>query len=248
MKRVLVFQHVAHEILGTFHPLLKDAKMRIRYANFARHPELAPKMRDYCGLVVLGGPMGVYDADRYPHLRAELHCIREAVEQGKPVLGICLGAQLIASALGGEVKPTTQPEIGWYDVRLTEEGGRDPLLGELRPTERVFQWHQDAFVTPPGAVALADSERCPHQAFRYRDNVYGFQFHVEADAPMIARWLKVPSNVEQLQQHGFSPQTILADTTAHVESQVALGRRVFGRYLELFSTKRRQRTILSSKI
>src|SRR3954466_15879822 len=119
MVRVAVFQHVAHEILGTFHPLLKDAGCRIRYINYGREHHAPIDMRRYDALVILGGPMGVYESDRFPHLRDEIKVIQQAIELNKPVLGICLGAQLLAAALGSEVRSSGVKEIGWYDIHLT---------------------------------------------------------------------------------------------------------------------------------
>lgn len=241
MKKVLVIQHVAHEILGTFHPLLKQAGIRIRYANFGREPHPVFEMKRYDGLVILGGPMGVYESNKYPHLLEEIECARQAMEQGKPVLGICLGAQLIAAALKAGVTPNQKKEIGWYDVSLTTEGKTDPLLGELAGTEKIFQWHGDTFQVPQGAARLAESSACANQAFRYGTNVYGFQFHLEVDEAMVERWLSISSMQAELcalAGHD-SPEKIRSDTAKYIARQKELGRKVFSRYLELFSTKRK---------
>ena len=145
MKKLLVLQHVPHEILGTLNPLLKRAGFRIRYVNFARHPDAEPSLDGYHGLVVLGGPMSVNDADQLPHLTTELRLIEEAMRRDLPVLGICLGAQLIAKTLGADVYPNQEKEIGWYDVSPTEAAEQDPLLAAFRRTEKLFQWHGDTF-------------------------------------------------------------------------------------------------------
>ena len=236
MKRILVFQHVGHEILGTLHPLLRDAGFRIRHVNFGRHPGADASMSRYDGLVVLGGPMGAYEAEKYPHLNTEIACIREAIDEDKPVLGICLGAQLIAAALGAKVTRHQETEIGWYDVSLTEEGKSDAVLGQLAPTEKIFQWHGDTFQLPAGTTWLARSAICPHQAFRYGTKVYGFQFHLEVDEPMIERWLKIssPAAID------FDPEVIRQQTRDHVTHLMKLSRQVFTKYIELFSTKRRK--------
>lgn len=143
------------------------------------------------GLIVMGGPMGVYEQDRYPFLKRELSFIRKAMEADKPVLGICLGSQLIAHALGARVYPNAKKEIGWYRVHLTSEGKKDPLMkGANAPW--VFQWHGDTFDLPRGARRLASSTLCKNQAFRYGDNVYALQYHLEVDGPMIREWLDQP--------------------------------------------------------
>src|SRR5262245_17436193 len=198
MRRLLVFQHVSFEILGTLHPLLKARGFRIRYANFGRHPEAQPEVGRYNGLVVLGGPMNVDDLERHPHLAVEVDLIRQAIEQGLPVLGICLGAQLIAKALGAPVSANGGKEIGWYEVSPTPAAKEDPLFRDFDEVEKIFQWHSDTFELPAGAVPLATSRACRRQAFRYGANVYGFQFHLEVDEPLIERWLTVPEHCAEL--------------------------------------------------
>jgi GMP synthase (glutamine-hydrolysing) len=237
---VLVFQHVAHEILGTFHPLLKKARFRIRYVNFGRKSHRPVQIERYDGLIILGGPMGVYEADIYPHLREEMAYIQEAVRLDKPVLGICLGAQLIAAALGAEVSLHHSREVGWYDLDVTKEGESDLLLGELKGAGRIFQWHQDTFCLPKGAVLLASSEKCSHQAFRVGEKVYGFQFHLEVDEAMIARWLQLSRKDPGSICTSAHFEKIEKETPLHIASLMDLSRRVFGRYVDLFSTKRRK--------
>ncbi len=198
--KILVFQHVAHEILGTLNPLLKDAGFRIRYVNFGRHPHAEPEIDRYHGLVVLGGPMNVDQVEEHPHLATELRLIERAMERQMPILGICLGSQLIAKTLGARVRPSPEKEIGWYPVSPTPEATDDPLLAHLQPNEQIFQWHGDSFEIPHGAVHLASSPGCPNQAFRYEDNVYGFQFHMEVDEHLIERWLNVPHHQKELRR------------------------------------------------
>src|SRR5262249_5565968 len=138
MKNVLVVQHVAHELLETLNPLLKRARFRLRYVNFARHPDAQPALDGYHGLVVLGGTMSVNDADQLSHLITEMKLIEAAMSRNLPVLGICLGAQLIAKTLGAAVYPNKEKEIGWYDVYPTGEAEKDPLLAEFSKTEKIF--------------------------------------------------------------------------------------------------------------
>ncbi|MFQ5903231.1 MAG: gamma-glutamyl-gamma-aminobutyrate hydrolase family protein, partial [Candidatus Binatia bacterium] len=135
MRKLLVCQHVAFEILGTLDPLFKSCGFRIRYVNFGRHPDAQPSLEGYHGLVVLGGPMNANQVDQYPHLATEMNLIEQAIGKGIPVLGVCLGAQLIAKALGAKVTENQEKEIGWYDVSPTEEGKSDPLLAHFRDKE-----------------------------------------------------------------------------------------------------------------
>jgi GMP synthase (glutamine-hydrolysing) len=187
MPKILVFQHVPHEPLGTLNPLLRDHGFRIRYVNFGREVAARPDLGGYHGLIVLGGPMNVDQVERHPHLQTEVELIREAIQRDMPVLGICLGAQLTARALGGSVRANPLKEIGWSDVELTEAGQQDPVLGGFQGSERIFQWHGDTFTIPEGAVHLARSPQCANQAFRFGSRVYGLQFHLEVDPELIDR-------------------------------------------------------------
>jgi len=244
MEKLLVFQHVAYEILGTFHPLLKASGFRLRYANFGRHPDLQVDVSGYDGLVILGGPMGVYEANQYPHLKVEMAAIQAAFKAEIPVLGICLGAQLIASALGAKVERKACREVGWCDLSLTEAGRKDALLGQLQPTEKIFQWHQDGFDLPSGAESLATSSVCPHQAFRFGDRIYGFQFHLEVDEPAIERWLNWPAHDEWLDA-GRLATKIRSETPTHIGRLTDLSGKVFSKFIDLFE-KRRQKICLGS--
>jgi GMP synthase (glutamine-hydrolysing) len=248
MKRLLVFQHVPHEILGTFNPLLKEAGFRIRYVNFGRTPDAEPNVEKYDGLIILGGPMCVDQTDSHPHLLTEIRAIETAMQNNMPVLGICLGAQLIATALGARVQRNPVKEIGWYDVTATEAGQKDPLFQSLEGTEKIFQWHGDTFDIPHGAQHMASSPECANQAFRYGERTYGLQFHLEVDEALIGRWLKTPAHMHELEalpDDRFRPAHILQETSRHINNSHALGNRLFGEYIRLFSSKVRRITMPS---
>lgn len=244
MKKLLVLQHVPHEILGTLNPLLKRAGFRIRYVNFARHPDAQPSVDGYDGLVILGGPMSVNDADRLPHLIVEMKLIEQALRGNLPVLGICLGAQLIARTLGAAVYANREKEIGWYDVSPTTEAESDPLLAALAKSEKIFQWHGETFDIPRTSLHLAFSSLCTNQAFRYGSNIYGFQFHLEVDARMIDRWLRVGENRDEIAALGgkIDPERIHAETPAHITRLNQLSDRVFGEFIKLFGIEKKLRS------
>src|SRR5690349_16930935 len=115
MKKVIVLQHVAWEILGTLDPLLKKESFRVRYVNFDRQPDAQPTLDKYDALILLGGPMGVYEAEKHSHLKVEMKLIEQALQKDIPIMGICLGSQLLAHVLGADVRKHTEREMGWYD-------------------------------------------------------------------------------------------------------------------------------------
>lgn len=247
MRKLLVCQHVPYEILGTLDPLLREAGFRIRYVNFGRHPDAQPSLDGYRGLIILGGPMNVDEEERYPHLVTEMRLVQQALERGIPVLGICLGAQLVARALGAAVSPNHEKEIGWYDVAPTDSARTDPLLAHLEGCERIFQWHGDTFEIPSGAVHLASSSACANQAFRYGNNVYGFQFHLEVDEPLIARWLQVPAmraEIEALQGR-VDPEQIRSETPQRMARLKQLSDRIFGEFVQVFGLPQKRRLLPS---
>jgi GMP synthase (glutamine-hydrolysing) len=245
MPRILVCQHVPYEILGTLNPLLKSAGFRIRYVNFSRHPDAEPRLEGYNGLVVLGGPMSVNHVERHPHLGTEMRLIEQALQKDLPVLGICLGAQLIAKTLGSRVYPNDEKEIGWYDVSPTEMARSDPVAAHFREREKLFQWHGDTFDIPEGAVHLASSPLCANQAFRYGSNVYALQFHLEVDEPMIERWLTVPMHVREIKSLDgkIDPQTIRRETPGHIQRLKELSDRTFGEFIKLFGFAKTRRRL-----
>ncbi len=184
--QVLVFRHDRFQHLGLIAGSLERHGIGFRYVDLASNPEQDPPVTDADGLIFLGGPMFVNDD--LPYLRREEQFIVEAVAQRKPVLGICLGSQLVAHALGGRVYWNPVSERGGAPVYWTEAGTSDPLLGGLPSPEMIFHWHGQTFDLPPSAEWLAYSSECRNQAFRVGDLVYGLQFHLEASPDMIACW------------------------------------------------------------
>jgi len=221
--------------------MLKSEGLRIRYVNFGRHPHAQPRLDGYDGLVILGGPMNVDQVDAYPHLATEMEMVRRALAMDIPTLGICLGAQLIAKALGARVTQNPVKEIGWYDVSVTRAGKKDPLFGHFGESEKVFQWHSDTFEIPKGAVHLAESPSCRSQAFRVGRHVYGLQFHMEVEERLIARWLNVPIHRAEIEstRGEISPETIRDETRIHMQRLQHLSERTFRRFIEFFGVNNR---------
>jgi len=234
VAKVLVFQHVAAEPLGTLDPMLRDRGHRIRYVNFHREPDAQPDVSRYDALIVLGGPQMPDQGHFYPHLNVEMRCIEAALKRDMPVLGICLGAQLLAYTLGGGVKPLDEWEIGWYHLEPTAQAATDPVFSRLKKVQPVFQWHGYTFDIPAGAVHLARSDTCENQAFRYGTKAYGFQCHLELDERLINRWLNYPEYQEELDNagRGQDAATIREKTHEHIGPSIALSYSMFGQFLE----------------
>lgn len=245
--KILVFQHVPYEPLGTLDPLLKEAGFRIRYVNFGRDPKTRPILDKYAALIVLGGPMNSDQIDSHPNLMTEVEILREAIDQDMSVLGICLGAQLLAKALGGKVRRNAVREIGWYDVNLTDAGVADPVLSTFARQQSVFQWHEDGIELPPDAVHLASSPASSVQAFRHGEHAYGLQFHLEVDSSLVDRWLTVPDNQAILDDERgvIDPTVIRAQTLESIDALQALSRRTFLRWIERFELTPRRRHLPS---
>lgn len=175
--RIHYFQHVPFEGLGSIEPWLLSAGFEISRSRFFESPEL-PDLRNIDLLVVMGGPMSVNDEDEFPWLVEEKAFIRAAIASRKPVLGICLGAQLIASAMGARIYRNQVKEIGWFPVQAIP-APNDSALFSFPSTQTVFHWHGETFDLPPGAIRIAGSEGCDNQAFQLGGSVIGLQFHLE---------------------------------------------------------------------
>jgi GMP synthase (glutamine-hydrolysing) len=234
MKPILALRHVPHEGLGLLADLFRERGQTCDVLDMPRHNLAAFDPGRLAGLIVLGGPMNVDEVDRYPFLADEVHWIGQAVAAGVPVLGICLGAQLLAKASGARVYRNAVKEIGWYSIDWTSEAGSDTILAGCGTSSYVFQWHGDTFDLPPGATLLATSPQCRNQAFRVGDLAYGLQFHIEVTAEIVAEWLDEPGNCGELVGLDYiDPQAILAATPARLPAMTQLGRTILGRWAEL---------------
>ncbi len=197
MMPVLILKNIKTEGPGTIEDFLKAEG--ISYSVIELETAEIPDAERFDNLVMMGGPMSVNESDIYPYITKEEELVREFIAKGKRVLGICLGAQIIAKALGAKVYKGPGPETGWLDIELTEAGIRDcrmkklaihPKAGDFWKRFKVFHWHGETFDMPEGAARLAKSDLYQNQAFRYGDNAYAFQFHIEVKKAMVYDWLK----------------------------------------------------------
>jgi GMP synthase (glutamine-hydrolysing) len=219
----LIIKHVDIEGPGLIDDCLRREKIPYLILDLNTGFSL-PKLDHLTHIIILGGPMNVYEEDRYPFLRDEDLFIKEAIQRGKSILGICLGAQLIAKALGAKVFKAPVKEIGWYPVSLTRIGSLDPLFSNLPKLFPVFQWHEDTFNIPNGAILIATSTSVLHQAFRYGENVYGLQFHLEVTKEMILKWMETyEEEFDSSRKPLFSKSEILAETERTFEAYKIMG-------------------------
>ncbi|MFT3753505.1 MAG: type 1 glutamine amidotransferase [Paludibacter sp.] len=181
MKKLSIhtLMHVPFEGLGCIEQWISKNNHTVSYTRLYEDYQL-PNPDEIDWLIVMGGPMGVYDEAVYPWLAEEKKFIKQVIEKGKTVIGICLGSQLIAEVLGAKVYPNKQKEIGWFNLQITEEGKNQKLLNGFEEKFTVFHWHGDTYDLPADSIRLFSSEACLNQAFLYNDNVVGLQFHFEA--------------------------------------------------------------------
>lgn len=231
MKSVVAIQHVAFENLGSFEPVLVERGYTVRYVP-AWSAGLAEQVRDAAPdlLVVLGGPIGVYEDQDYPFLRDEIELLAQRLAAGQATLGICLGAQLMAAALGASVYASGAKEIGWSPLTLSAAGQDSALRFLSGAATDVLHWHGDTFSLPKGAVHLASTEACHNQAFAYGAHALGLQFHAEVLGENIEHWL-VGHACEIAQSEGVEVQALRRDTARHGALLQAQARRFFGAWL-----------------
>jgi GMP synthase (glutamine-hydrolysing) len=233
---VLVLQHIACEPPGVYEDVLLERGATIQRVELDEGERL-PDWHEFDAIVAMGGPMSVNDEEKLPWLRQEKAFIAEAVRAGTPFFGACLGVQLLAASLGGEVAPGPAPEVGLLPVFLTEVAATDPVFADLPRELLTLQWHGDTFTLPDGAVLLAGSPAYRHQAFRWGRSAYGVQFHLELSREMADEWTRVPAYAEALADvlGPGSDAALVDELAAHADELRSHGRRMFERWLDQFA-------------
>ncbi len=225
---VLAVRHLLFEDLGILAPLLTDRGWSASYLDTGIDQISPESLLEPELVVVLGGPIGVYETASYPFLVAEKKAIAARLAAGLPTLGICLGAQLIAEVLGAEVRPTGRKEIGYAPLTLTPEG-HESVLSPLAGVP-VLHWHGDQFEIPDGAARLAETPGFPNQAFSLGSHVLALQFHLEVDRLQLERWLI--GHAHELSVAGIDPRTIRADAATHGAALAEIAADVFGTWVD----------------
>ena len=217
MKKLHIhyFQHVPFEGLGCIEKWIEEKGHTVNHTKFYE-AEVLPAMTDFDWLIIMGGPMGVYDDATFTWLQQEKEFIKQAITADKTVIGICLGSQLIAAALGADVYKNTQKEIGWFDVALTAIGKENKLLEGFDDQFKVFHWHGDTFNLPEGAEHLIQTDICKNQSFLYKKRVLGLQFHLEATKETLVQ-MTVHGKNELIASDSIQTEKEIITTTHYID-------------------------------
>ena len=269
MSKAVILQHVAHEGPGRIVPVFRDFGIPIDLRRLDRGDEVPADLDEIRCLIVLGGPMGVSDTDKYPFLAKEVELLHRVVKADRAVLGICLGAQLLAAAAGAKVYPNVKmgppaghgqppvpldpvvplPEIGWLPVNFPFPGGTEPIVTGMHDGAMMFHWHFDTFdlpklpappnpppppapPPPAGNALLSSTKLCKNQAFRFKNRLFGFQYHLELDRPGIDAM--VEGNKDQLTQvlGSDGAAQVREDTAKHYAKYERLGNKLLGNFVQ----------------
>jgi GMP synthase-like glutamine amidotransferase len=234
--RVLAIVHEAAAGPGVFAQAIRAYGAELHQWRPAEGPPDADP-REYDAVLTFGGAMHPDESDRHPWLHEERALLAELIDREMPVLGVCLGAQLVAGAAGAKVRRADEPEIGWYRLSTTAEARHDPLLAPLTPAFDALEWHSYEFGLPPGATPLATSERCL-QAFRVGRRAWGIQFHAEVTLTDFNTWLADYASDPDAVALGLDTTTLGADTRARIATWNDLGRELCARFLQLSEPSR----------
>jgi GMP synthase (glutamine-hydrolysing) len=232
-RTVRVVQHVAPEGPGLIEAALRSAGVEIELTRVHLGEPVPDDLGGASGLVVMGGPMGVYEADRFSHLRDEQRLIERALDLDVPVLGVCLGSELLAATLGARVYPGPQKEIGFFPVSLEEAARADALFADVEPVFTALHWHGDVFDLPTSAVSLAHSALTPHQGFRWGRHAYGLLFHLEATESQVRQMTSLFD--DELRAARVDARTLLDSAPAHLATMAKNARSVFERWTGLLA-------------
>jgi len=228
---VIILQHVHCETPGIIGDCLQSAGIDIRFVKIFDGNPVPSDLNGRAGLIVMGGPMSVYEHGRFPFLLEEQRLIEDAFKHDKPVLGICLGSQLMAATLGAEVRSGRQKEIGWHPVSLTGSAATDALWRQMPSRFTAYHWHGDVYDLPQGAVSLAASELTPCQGFRYGEKAYGFLFHMEVTEEIIKTMVLEFSR--ELDAANLTAGSIVEKSKDHLPALQTIGGQVFRRWAKL---------------
>jgi GMP synthase (glutamine-hydrolysing) len=231
--RALSIVHQPDAGAGIFADEIRERGVELEEWRLSERGQAPPReIAAYDAILSFGGAMHADQEDRHPWLRFEKDFLAAMIDDGMPILAVCLGSQLLAEAAEGSARRAGRPEIGWFEVEVTEEGAADSLLGPLAPRFDAFQWHSYEAIPPPAAVALARSPVC-NQAYRLGERAYGIQFHAEVTLADAESWIDDHRSDPDAVEIGLDPDALRAETRERIAAWNRLGRELCGRFLEL---------------
>jgi GMP synthase (glutamine-hydrolysing) len=230
--RALAIVHQQDAGPGVFADEMRDRGVELEEWRLSERGSAPPReIADYDAVLTFGGAMHADQEDRHPWLRFEKDFLEAMLDDGMPILAVCLGTQVLADAAGGTARRSSEPEIGWFEIEVTDEGAADPVIGPLAPSFTGFQWHSYEAIPPDGAAILARTPVCP-QAYRIGDRVWGIQFHAEVSAADVDHWIDDYRSDEDAVRIGVDPEALRRDTEPRMAEWNRLGRELCGRFLE----------------
>ena len=233
--RALAIVHQPDAGPGVFAAEMRDRGVQLDEWLLSERGTSPPaEIAEYDAVLAFGGAMHADQEDRHPWLRFEKDFLAAILDDGMPILAVCLGCQLLAEAAGGEVRRASQPEIGWHQVEVTEAGATDPVIGPLAPGFTAFQWHSYEAIPPDAAAILARSPVCS-QAYRIGERAWGIQFHAEVTAADVGRWIDDSRSDEDAVRIGVDREALRGETEERIAAWNRLGRDLCGRFLDAVS-------------
>jgi GMP synthase (glutamine-hydrolysing) len=230
---ILVIQNSELDPIGVLGEYLEAKGIRL-HTWLTSQQEIPPE-ENYSGLMIMGGSMNAHEDDQFPHLRQTVELIRQFYADGKPIIGVCLGAQLIARAFGSQVVPHSVPEIGFSPVRVVSPSAQEPWLKDYPAELHLMQWHFDTFDLPPQATLLMTNDVCQNQAYRIGSNIYGFQFHLEVTSEIVMSWLALKNSwIEAHYPH--LEQQLREQIPAYIRQSAQFAEKVADAWVALFPT------------
>jgi len=230
-KYIYVLQHHPIETIGAIAGLLQAAGITANVVRSDAGQAVPKEIGEAAGLIVMGGPQSVYEQDKFPYLTDEIRLIEDAMRRDRPVVGVCLGSQLIAATLGAKVYPGRKKELGWHRLTLTDTARTDALWKDVPRNFMALHWHGDIFDLPRGAALLASSAQTAHQGFRYGRGTYGFLFHAEVTFPHVRTM--VETFADELSTAGLNGRAITLNAHTHLPELQKIGATVFSRWVAM---------------
>jgi GMP synthase-like glutamine amidotransferase len=230
--RVLAIVHQPDAGPGVFAEEMRERGVEMEEWTLSERGSAPPReIAEYDAVLTFGGAMHADQEDRHPWLRFEKDFLAAMLDDRMPLLAVCLGTQVLADAAGGEARRASEPEIGWFEIEVTDEGAADPVIGSLAPSFTGFQWHSYEALPPDGAAILARTPVCP-QAYRIGERAWGIQFHAEVTAADVDHWIDDYRSDEDAVRIGIDPEALRAETQEKIADWNQLGRELCGRFLD----------------